>query len=527
MAKHPKRAGLMAAGVGSIAVAAALAAPAMFGVADQAVAAVPVPPMSLGINLAQPNYYSADRALMNLAKGAGWASQRPGVRGWQKFDPAQLDGAGRIKMLLPEERGNLALVPPEGAFGDKPTRIRCTWQGRGSLSVGGAGRASSNGGRSMEFDWAPANGPKAHTAWVTLSQVDPADPVRDLDCREKGASPTALFSPAYLRSLTGYKLLRFMDWQSTNINAPIDWANRPTPETQSQASKQGASVELMVALANEAGADPWFAMPWNADEDFQRRFATYVRDNLAPGRTVYVEMGNEVWNWAFRVTTQAKEEGMAAGLAPGNIGEAMLRRYAEKSTWMHKIWADVFKATPNRLVRVISTQNANPWSARVVLDYKDTAQNFDALATAPYFGGDTFTGDRVAQTDLDAAFRFMSADVDAALAKAAENKTLAARYGKRYLAYEAGQHVTSKDTALIAGTNRDPRMYDLYLKYMQGWQAQIGDTMMLYNSVGPISHFGAWGLSEYSGQPEADAPKQRAVSDFMRGLGGGEARAAN
>ncbi|SNT26039.1 hypothetical protein SAMN06295912_1851, partial [Sphingomonas laterariae] len=339
------------------------------------------------------------------------------------------------------------------------------------------------------------------------SRTDVADPVRQLDCREKTASATARFSPAFLASVRGYKVLRFMDWQSTNANVAVTWATRPQLLTQNQASKMGASVEYMVALANEAGIDPWFTMPWNADEDYQRRFATYVRDNLAPGRKAYVEMSNEVWNWSFPVTTQAKNEGLSMGLAT-NEAEALLRRYAQKSTWMHKIWSQVFASDMKRLVRVIATQNANPWAAEQVLKFEDTAQNFDALATAPYFGGGTFSGSRAAITDLTNIFTFLDADIDAVLAKAAQNKAVATRYGKRYIAYEGGQHVVhASNVELVRSINRDPRMYTLYQRYLATWKAQIGDAMTLYNNTGPVSQWGAWGLREYAGQPIAETPK--------------------
>src|SRR3546814_3427728 len=44
--------------------------------------------------------------------------------------------------------------------------------------------------------------------------TDPSDPVRRIDCREKSASETATFSPQFLEMLSGYKLLRFMDWEN-------------------------------------------------------------------------------------------------------------------------------------------------------------------------------------------------------------------------------------------------------------------------------------------------------------------------
>ncbi|XHR99693.1 hypothetical protein ACFB49_12900 [Sphingomonas sp. DBB INV C78] len=456
-----------------------------------------------------------DRALMNLAQGASFGSQRPGISGWQTFNPAQLDANGNVISLLTGEYAHLMLVPPEGAMGASATRIRCTWTGKGTLTPGGSVSGIARSTNAFEFDWAPSGAGKAKTVWVSITQTDKADPIRQIDCREKDASATALFSAQYLQQLQGYKILRFMDWQNTNANAPVTWATRVTPQTLNQAGTLGVSVEYMVALANQTDTDAWFSMPWNADEDYIRRFATYVRDNLEPGRKVYVEMSNEVWNWGFKVTLQARDEGLAMGLST-SPGDAAMYRYSQKTSWMQKIWTDVFKADRSRLVRVVSSQNANPWVAEQILKYGDTAQYVDALATAPYFGGGTFGGTRATITDLNNIFAYLNADVDATIAKAIENKAVATRYGKRYITYEGGQHVVhSGNVALVTAINRDPRMYGLYKKYLAAWRTQGADAMTLFNSTGPISQYGAWGMREYAGQPMAETPKRQAAADYL------------
>jgi len=61
-------------------------------------------------------------------------------------------------------------------------------------------------------------------------------------------------------------------------------------------------------------------------------------------------------------------------------------------------------------------------------------------------------------------------------------------------------------------------MYDAYKRYLNLWRRQIGDTIMLYASVQPIGKNGSWGLLEYLGQPLAEAPKMRAVSEVLHDL---------
>ncbi len=49
----------------------------------------------------------------------------------------------------------------------------------------------------------------------------------------------------------------------------------------------------------QVGFDPWFSMPYNANETYVRYFAQLVRDTLRPDVTVYVEYSNEVWHTGF------------------------------------------------------------------------------------------------------------------------------------------------------------------------------------------------------------------------------------
>ena len=94
---------------------------------------------------------------------------------------------------------------------------------------------------------------------------------------------------------------------------------------------------------------------------------------------------------------------------------------------------------------------------------------------------------------------------------------VANKFGKRYIAYEAGQHVVKPDDLLLTTKiQRDPRMYDVYKRYIDDWRSRVGDTLTLFANVGGIGPFGAWGLSEHSGQPVSEAPKLRAVLEEQK-----------
>ena len=85
---------------------------------------------------------------------------------------------------------------------------------------------------------------------------------------------------------------------------------------------QDQPIEDQIEIANAAGADAWFTIPWNADPAYVRGMATLIRDTLK-GKA-YFETGNEVWNWAFPVTTQALNEGIERNLSPEQVGQRVL-----------------------------------------------------------------------------------------------------------------------------------------------------------------------------------------------------------
>ncbi|HVF93898.1 MAG TPA: hypothetical protein VM900_06260, partial [Sphingomonas sp.] len=248
-----------------------------------------------------------------------------------------------------------------------------------------------------------------------------------------------------------------------------------------------------------------------------RNMAKLVHDRLAAGHRAYFELSNEVWNFSFGVAGQALNEGLASNLSADKYTNNLLR-YAEKSTWMHKLLTPAFADNPKRLVRVVSSQNDNPWAAEQIMAFKDTAQWVDALATAPYFGHSFFDGANAGVTDLFTLFVSLEAQRVGTLAKAKANKALADKYGKRFVTYEAGQHIlaSNANAATAAAMQRSPLMYDMYKRFLSDWTSQIGDTITLYSATGVISQYGAWGIREYAGQPLAETPKRRATLEFAR-----------
>lgn len=460
---------------------------------------------ALGINVAGSTYYGPERTFANLAFASG-AWRNPSAA-WSDVPKTKLSAGGTSLI-----DAVLFLNVPQTVWSGKATRITCTWSGSGALRVDGdAQMAGAN--HAVTFTWPGRTGTALPTARLHVTSVNPSDPLANLDCREPGLVVNGVFDQRIVDDLKPYSVLRFLDWTSANSNpSSVTWSSRSTPQRLVQDGTDGVAVEHMVDLANAVGADPWFTVPWNADETYVRAMGKLVHDRLAPGHKAYFELSNETWNYAFPIGTQVLNEGLARRLSPDRYTNNLLR-YAEKSVWFHKLLTSAFQDNPARLVRVLNIQNGNGYGIDQIMNFRDTKQWVDAIAAAPYFGHDLLRSVDVGVTDLPRLFTTLEAMRVETIGRAVSDKANATKWGKRYISYEGGQHIVplpaTEDVA--ARMQRSPLMYEIYKRYLNDWKAKIGDTLTLYSATGSISKYGAWGIREYAGQPLTETPKRRAV----------------
>lgn len=471
----------------------------------------PTPPArprtTIGVNLFGLDTFNRQQVFANMVLQSEWFQSRG--RTWTPMPSDQIDAQGWVTRLLPGQTAPRPLVLPTAPF--RPTPVRCTYLGKGEMTAGGVARLIDSAPHRLDLMLTPT-GAEGEGGWIELVRTDPHDPLRAIDCRIAGTPPGARFDPRFVEYASDFGVLRFMDWQRVNDNPRIAWSDRTSQQAGSQVGPAGASVEDMVDLADMAKADPWFTMPFHADDEWIRAFAQLVHDRINPDATIYVELGNEVWNDIFAASRDAQSEGLARGLGKGDPARARMERYAQRMITTMRIWSEVFADRPGALVRVCATQHANPALARMVLEYADSAKWVDALATAPYIWIDL---DGHSATDTDRVFGAAPGAVERTFAMAASNRAIAEAYGKRYITYEGGQHLVTQDLELARAIQRDPRMDALYVRYLSGWRDRFGDTLNLYASTAPIGQHGSWGLSEYAGQPLAEAPKYRALLRFL------------
>lgn len=377
---------------------------------------------------------------------------------------------------------------------------RAEWDGAGVVSFGFDARVIASGRTASGRNFADLSvTPTDDGIYLLVESTNPADPVRDFNVwmpdwqgqrfvgqRWQPGASFSPFHPLFRERLAPFRTLRFMGMQETNSSDIRGWGDRRDAAdvrqgsgpggTGSEPLVNGMSLEYMVQLANDLDADAWFNMPHLADDTFVRNFATYVRDHLEPGRKVYVEWANEVWNfgWGFEASHWVAEQARLpenAGLDPDLAHWVVAGREARRDM---TIWSDVFAGHSDRIVRVAAGWAAVDWVTGRIAEAMDGS--FDAIAIAPYITPtDEQRAAYSAATTVDRILADTRANIATSVAWTANHERLAREWSTRLgrpiqlLAYEGGPHLDGRGAAyqqaFSAATN-DPRMGDVYRDYL-------------------------------------------------------------
>jgi len=531
--------------------------------ADTAGVAPAPRPQPIAVNLAPVTDWSPQAPFLDHFKTARpWighiAGQWGGIRhedlataghldpnGWPTTIPPELGSIGTVILTdLPETASSLA------------GRYLLRFDGTGIVEVSGRGTNQRYGKGEVWFDFTPGPG----LVQIRIQRTDrhkTGDYVRNitvvkqehLDAHANGA----LFNPLWLQRLDGFSALRFMDWMATNDSTQISWDERPTPSDYTWA-RNGVPAEVMLALANQLGTNPWFTMPHAGDDTYFRQFAMLVAAELDDRRKAYVEYSNEVWNWQFAQARWADDQARARW-GKENL---WMQVYGGRAAEMSQIWSQAFGArTSDHLVRVLSTQTgwlgleqqileAPLWVAEHP-DRHAPADYFDAYAVTGYFGrtlgledqadrvrgwiSDSSTAAEQAATAQnlkgEARRAFIKAhQYDLASTQAAAalrdgrilgdpagtltdlvdrvlpyHADIAAQNHLDLIMYEGGSHVVGigpmvNDEALtgfFTHFNYTAEMGALYSELLTGWQALGGQMFNAYVDVSTPNKWGSWG----------------------------------
>ena len=398
--------------------------------------------------------------------------------------------------------------------------------------------------REIRFDYTPGPG----SVVLRLRQTDPEDPLRDITIVHEDHlalhAAGAVFNPLWIDRIADLRLLRFTDWQLTNGSRQVTWADRPTLQDATYVWR-GVPVEVITALANRIGADPWVNMPHAADDAYMRAFARHMRAHLDPRLRVHVEYSNETWNVAFPQALRAQKAATALwGADAGDDG--WLQFAGLRAAQMAGIWRKVFAAAPGRLSVVAGMPTDRPGMEVPMLTAPlavaggqiDAAPvtRFDAYAVSGYFGHElgapgmaatvtrwiaasrAVAGARAAETGADPEAAVAARGLDLAFDLAAQairqgslrtlladtlpyHADVAARHGLDLVMSKGGSHVaatgTVTDNAALTGFftafSYAPPMGTLYDELRAGWRAAGGTLFTAFVDVAPPAPRGSWG----------------------------------
>jgi hypothetical protein len=385
---------------------------------------------------------------------------------------------------------------------------------------------------------------------IRIQRINRTDPPRITSIvredRVAAYDAGAIFNPDWLARLRGFDSLRFMDWMETNNATLSRWEDRPRLESATWFD--GVPLEVMLALANELEADPWFTLPHLADDAFVRAFAGMVRERLDPARRTYLEFSNEVWNWQF---TQAAWADARARERWGVEG-AWVQYYGLRAAQVMELAAEAFgPSAAERLVRVVATQTdwlgleADILQAPLVTaeGLPPPVRSFDAYAVTGYFGGQLGSAERAeevagwleesrAAAEEEATARGLLGAAhrdhvgrhayDQATDRALEalragpggdslahllgrllphHAAVARENGLALLAYEGGTHVVGLGSevenedlmAFMHHFNYSPEVAELYEIALEGWRALGGGLFQHFQDVALPSKWGSFG----------------------------------
>ncbi len=497
-------------------------------------AATPAAPegehMAIGMNLENVVDWSPAWTFTDAFKASRpWISHSFNPQTWEMtWNPDQaptleLDANGNVRSLatwiqngvqMKQYAGTLMFNSLDGDYAGGT--YHAEWDGTGVVSFGFDAVVTSTGLTSEGRNFAELHvTPSGAGIYLRIEETSPIDPVRNFNVwmpdyngqsfvgqRWQPGSAFSPFHPLFLSRLSPFGALRFMGMQETNTTDIASWEQRRDAEdirqgsgpdgTPSEPVVNGISVEFMVELANELDADPWFNMPYSADDAFVRNFATYVSQHLEADRTVYVEWANEVWNfgYGFEAAHWVADQAASAGLDPAYGQWIVAGREAKRDM---AIWTEVFASqSALELVRVAAGWAAVDWVTNEIAENMDGA--FDAIAIAPYI---TPTDQQRATYTAATSVERVIADTRANLATAVQwvtnHERLAldwsARLGRPIdlLAYEGGAHLDGRGgpyqgAFYTAGT--DPRMGEIYRDYLRALDAAGMDLYVDFQFTG-------------------------------------------
>jgi hypothetical protein len=233
---------------------------------------------SLAYGLNEVSDWSAEMPFIDMVKmGRSWIVHNKGQwgggstkgildeNGWPTSIPS---GADSVSMIWDWSGGGY------NSAKSRLGRYVLTYEGKGNVEVGGAASVVSQSNGKIVFDI------EEEEMWsVDITKTNTSDYIRNISVVREAHVPLheagAIFNPDFLSVIKDVRQIRFMDWMNTNDSEVKTWSQYPSPDYYTWV--KGVPVEVMTALANEVGADPWFTIPHQANDNYVKKFAQTVK----------------------------------------------------------------------------------------------------------------------------------------------------------------------------------------------------------------------------------------------------------
>lgn len=378
----------------------------------------------------------------------------------------------------------------------------------------------------------------ADSTQLMLSFKNTDGGLKDIRLIRPGYLPNTrqLFTDSFLNAIKPYSALRLMDYLASNGTPVVHWSDRTQEGDALYDTGKGGPWEPMIALANASGKDLWINIPYQADDDYVRRLAILFKTELMPGRKIYLEYSNEVWNSSFPQAAynigQAAAESLdphsvlkvrvSADDDPSNAVYCAWKRIPERLLQITRIWRDTYgEPRYGVTVRPVLASQLG-WTfilqeqlAFIQTVYGPPAQQIYGVAGAPYFnmmGEEGKTG-----LTTDEVLEDLGKSVDFYASHGLEPYSLMSeQYGVKLMGYEGGVDVGQGEQSLDAkaAAQIDPRMKPLLARYLDSWYANGGSLFMYFTLCGGWSKWGFWGLTD---DLDRTTPKTEAVAELLSG----------
>jgi hypothetical protein len=216
---------------------------------------------------------------------------------------------------------------------------------------------------------------------------------------ETAYAPGELFDADVKKAFSRFTTLRHL---TANFNAEKEWGDRKLPDAmQSAWGDRAALWEHEVMLANETGKDLYITLPVGASADYIRNLALLIRygsdgvtpysepaadpvyPGLNPNLRLYVEWGNEIWNWTFNQFHWAANAGRDAVLNGTPEGQ-IVNFDGTRPNGDFRRWAALRTVESSNIFREVWTDAAMGEQIRVVFEYQYNNQQSTAAESLKF-----------------------------------------------------------------------------------------------------------------------------------------------